>query len=43
MTPFFKDDETGGERLAAEELARELLQGETVSSGDVVRLSMACR
>ncbi|CAE7236604.1 unnamed protein product, partial [Symbiodinium microadriaticum] len=27
VTPFFKDDETGGERLAAEELARELLQG----------------
>ncbi|OLP75775.1 hypothetical protein AK812_SmicGene44377 [Symbiodinium microadriaticum] len=41
VTPFFKDDETGGERLAAEELARELLQGETISSGDLVRLSMA--
>ena len=41
VTPSFKDDETGGERLAAEELARELLQGETISSGDIVRLSMA--
>ena len=41
VTPFFKDDETGGERLAAEELARELLQGETISSGDIVRLSLA--
>ena len=41
MTPFFKDDETGGDRLAAEELARELLQGVTISSGDIVRLSLA--
>ncbi|OLQ11936.1 hypothetical protein AK812_SmicGene4145 [Symbiodinium microadriaticum] len=41
VTPFFKDDETGGDRLAAEELARELLQGVTISSGDIVRLSLA--
>ncbi|CAE7502613.1 unnamed protein product [Symbiodinium natans] len=41
MNPVFRDDETGGNRYAAEQLASSLLSRSCVSPDDLLRLSLA--
>ena len=41
MNPVFRDDETGGSRYAAEQLASSLLSRSCISPDDLLRLSLA--